>query len=517
MTPPNFLFIVADQFRHDLLGCAGHPVVKTPNLDRLASQGVRFDRCYSVHPLCMATRATWFTGLVPRAHGTRCNGVPLDTSLPTLPGALLAAGYRTHGIGKIHMNPYFPQGDIDVDTMLPRDWPEAGPIWLSRRIERLPSPYYGLQTVDFMGGNGHNVYGQYADWLLEREPRGRELLAPGPGVKFSFEKSVEATWPSRLPEELHLTRWASECAEEFLSEAARADRPFFLWVSIPDPHPPYTAPPPWCGMYVPEDVVMPVRREGELDDLPPHYRQLFETGIPTAGRIAPTNVPENCHRQTVAMAYGMVSQFDAMVGSVLASLEKHGLADDTVVAFMSDHGQMLGDHWMYSMPPCHMDGTLRVPSIWRAPGRFAEGVTSDALVSHLDLAPTVLDLAGVPIPEGPAPPVPEAPLERPAWPGRSMSPLLKGEVARIQDSVIAENDADYLGMRMRTLITKDHHITIYAGESFGELYDLASDPDQLHNLWNDPSSRELKRDLQVQLMYRFAETDNTLPRRMGHA
>ena len=115
------------------------------------------------------------------------------------------------------------------------------------------------------------------------------------------------------------------------------------------------------------------------------------------------------------------------------------------------------------------------------------------------------------------PPAPEAPLERSAWPGRSMRPLLEGEVARIQDSVIAENDADYLGMRMRTLITKDHHITIYAGESFGELYDLASDPDQLHNLWNDPSSRELKRDLQVQLMHRFAETDNTLPRRMGHA
>jgi arylsulfatase A-like enzyme len=514
---PNFLCLVADQFRHDLLGCAGRRVVRTPHLDRLAAEGVRFDRCYSVHPLCMATRATWFTGLTPRAHGVRCNGVPLDPRIPTLGAALAGAGYRTHGVGKIHLKPFFPQTSLDAATLRPEDWPEAMPLWNDGRLTRLPAPYYGLQTVDFHGGNGHRAYGHYMNWLLERETRGREMLAPPPGVEMNFERAVEVAWTCRLPEELHITAWAAERAERFLAEASATGQPFFLWVSVPEPHPPYMAPAPWAGLYDPTDMPEPNRRAGELDSLPPHYRRLFETGLPTAGRIAPTNVPEEARRRVTAMVYGMVGQFDAMVGRILAALEARGLADDTAVVFMSDHGQMLGDHWMYSMPPSHLDGNLRVPSVWRWPSGFQRGVVSNALVSHLDFAPTVLDLAGVPIPAGRVPPAAEAPLQRRPWPGRSLRPILASSQAEAQDSVIAENDEDYLGMRMRTLITPDHHITVYAGECYGELYDLRSDPRQVVNLWDDPGAQSLKRDLQARLLDRMAETDDVLPRRMGHA
>jgi len=514
---PNFVFFIAAQFRYDLLGCAGHPVARTPHIDRLAAEGARFDRCYSIHPLCMPTRATWFTGLVPRAHGTRCNGIPLDPSLPTVPGALLEAGFRTHAIGKLHMNPWMPHRSIDADSLSPDEWPEARPVWDKGLLTRLPSPYYGFETVDFMGGNGHRVYCNYAEWLLAREPGARELMAPPPDVVMDFSRSVEATWRNRLPAELGPTSWAAERGEKFLADAAKSERPFFLWLSIPDPHPPYTASAPWCDMYRPEDMPMPTRREGELDSLPPHYRTLFEEGVRTAGRIAATNVPEDAHRRVAAMVCAMVSQFDAMVGRVVGALERLGLYENTVVAFLSDHGQMLGDHWMYSMPPCHLDGTLRVPSVWRAPGDAPRGRVCDALVSHLDFAPTVLDLAGVPVPEGRTTPEPEAPRQRPPWPGRSFVPLLAGTADRIQGSVIAENDEDYLGMRMRTLVTENHHFTIYAGEPYGELYDLRNDPGQLRNLWDDASARALKRDLHARLLHRLAETDSVLPRRLGHA
>ena len=379
----------------------------------------------------------------------------------------------------------------------------------------MPSPYYGLESVDFKGGNGHRVYGHYYDWLAEREPNARELLQPPPGVEMSFERSVEVVWPSRLPHELHATSWAVECAERFLNGVG--DDPFFLWLSIPDPHPPYSAAAPWCNMYSPDDIPAPVRREGELDDLPPHYRILYERGVPTAGRIAPTKVADKAYREVAAMAYGMASAFDAMVGSVMQALEARGLKEDTVVCFMSDHGQMMGDHWMYSMPPCHLDGSIRVPSIWSFPQQFPPGRVSNALVSHLDFAPTILDFAGVPVPEGAVPPSPEAPGARGPWPGRSMAPLLTGEAERIQDSVITEFDADYLGLRLRTLITEDTQITIYANESYGELYDLRNDPQQLHNLWDDASAKETKQKLLVWLLHRLAETDATLPRRMGHA
>jgi len=257
---------------------------------------------------------------------------------------------------------------------------------------------------------------------------------------------------------------------------------------------------------------MPVRREGELADLPPHYRKLFETGLKTTGRFPSTNIPEDEHRRTYAMICGMVSQYDAMVGRVLRALDELQLAEDTVVVFMSDHGQMLGDHWMYGVPPCHMDGVLRSPSIWRWPGAFEQGKVNQGLVSHLDFAPTVLDLANVPIPQGESPARPDLPQSLPPWPGRSFKPLLTGESQQIQDSVIAENDDDYLGIRMRTLVTRDYHLTIYAGQPYGELYDLGNDPHQLHNLWNDPGSQAIKVELQVQLMHRLAETDNTLPR-----
>ncbi len=135
----------------------------------------------------------------------------------------------------------------------------------------------------------------------------------------------------------------------------------------------------------------------------------------------------------------------------------------------------------------------------------------------MDFAPTILELAGVRVPEGNTPPAPEAEQQRLPWPGKSLVSLLSGVADKVQDSVIAENDEDYLGIRQRAVITERHHLTAYIGESYGELFDLENDPCQLHNLWDSPEHSETKRDLLVLLMKRFAETDSTLPRKLGHA
>ena len=134
---PNFVCIVADQLRFDMLGCSGHPVVKTPNIDKLAKNGVRFDRCYTVQPMCMATRSTWITGWTRRGHGVLCNGIPLNEEIPTMPEALKQAGYKTHSIGKIHANPWMPHEDLDIDQLDPAEWPEAIPLWASGNINKL--------------------------------------------------------------------------------------------------------------------------------------------------------------------------------------------------------------------------------------------------------------------------------------------------------------------------------------------------------------------------------------------
>lgn len=514
---PNFVCIVADQLRFDILGCTGHPVVKTPNIDKLAERGVRFERCYTVQPMCMATRSTWLTGRTPRGHGVRCNGIPLRRDIPTMTEALREHGYRTHSIGKIHVNPWMPQEQFDPEKLDPEQWPEAISLWDSGRIKELPKPYYGFESADALCGWWSGNYGQ---WLKERQPDFRDLITPPEGIKLTPEGMLdmpEQNYPSRLPAELHYTHWATECSGKFFKSAAESGKPFFLWHSIPDPHPPFSVSEPYYSMYRDCEVPEPARREGELDLLPPHYREMFERGLKTAGRIAKTDVPGELEEGALRTAYGIITQWDDMVGRIVRQLEENGLKENTVIVVMSDHGQMLGNHWMHNMPPTHLDGVIRVPCIWHGPGIFEENKVNASMISHLDFAPTVLDLANVPIPEGKVPPTPEAPMQRPPWPGKSFAPVLKGGKEKIQDSVIAENDADYLGLRQRSVITEDWHITCYIGEEYGELFDMKDDPDQLYNLWDNSEYREVKRDMQILLMERFAETDSTLPRRMGHA
>ena len=128
---------------------------------------------------------------------------------------------------------------------------------------------------------------------------------------------------------------------------------------------------------------------GELEQLPPHYRRLFQQDLKTAGRIAKTAVAPELERAAMQTVLGIISQWDAMVGRIVGQLEAHGLSDNTVIVVMSDHGQMLGDHWMHNMPPTHLDGVLRVPAIWRGPQYVRENAVTSALASHLDFAPTI--------------------------------------------------------------------------------------------------------------------------------
>jgi arylsulfatase len=203
---------------------------------------------------------------------------------------------------------------------------------------------------------------------------------------------------------------------------------------------------------------------------------------------------------------------------VLAALDRQGLADNTIVVFLSDHGDMMGDHGLHNKGPFHFQGLLRVPMIWRWPGRIPAGERA-GLASLLDFVPTLLDFTGAEMPEGPC--SPESPMQRPTLPGRSLVPMLGGQADGVQDSVLVENDEDYLGLNLRTLITATHRITTYTGdrgaEPYGELFDLHNDPHELHNLWSQPDCQNLKRDLIVELHHRLVETDSSLPRRLGHA
>jgi len=512
---PSFVCFITDQQRADHWGGAGNNAIRTPNIDRLAMEGVAFDRSYVANPVCMPARATLFTGRTPRKHGVRTNGIPLAWDIPTITEALRQAGYRTHGVGKMHLRPFEAPNGYEPGELDPAEFPESRPLWEAGRVKGLPQPYYGLEKVDFAGGHGAWAWGDYASWLNEQHPDGWSLLQPEAGKKTRF--GAEQSWISAVPEELHCSTWVGDRAVEFLKGHAGRSEPFFLWCSFPDPHHPYCPPEPWASMYDPAEVRLPTRREGELDELAPHFRRVYEEAVPLAGRRAPTKIGDDQMREIIALTYGMISLVDKNVGRVMRALEKGGRREETVVVFMSDHGDMMGDHWMLNKGPFQFDGICRIPLIWAWPERFAAGVVTAALASQLDFAPTILDLAGVPIPEGSVPRRPEAPEMPAAWPGRSLRPVLEGNTADVRDAVIIENDEDYLGLRLRTLVTQDYQLTVYGGQEYGELFDLKEDPGQLHNLWDSTKHRELKRDLQRRLLHELIETDSALPRRLCHA
>lgn len=510
----NFLCLVTDQMRGDHLGCAGNPLIQTPNLDRLAAQGVRFSRAYVNNPLCMPSRATLFTGLPPRAHGVRTNGIPLDRRFPTILDALARAGYRTHSVGKLHLLPFSAPRGIPPETLDPNDWAECYHFWNSGVLRAMPTPYFGFQTVEITIGHGPGCTGDYRRWLRRRDPGGEALWRAEAGEPTPHR--AEQAWRCALPEGLHYNTWVAERTIEFL-ERHPPGEPFFAWCSFPDPHHPYCPPEPWAGMYDPAQVAMPTRREGELETLPPFYRRIYQESMQLSGRVRPTKMSDEQLREILALTYGMISHVDHNIGRILEALERLGLRERTVVCFLSDHGDMMGDHWMINKGPFHMDGLVRMPFLWSCPGLIPQGATSAGLVSYLDFAPTVLDLAGVPIPEGFVPAEPEAGNQLPPWPGISFARQLRGEAGSLQDSVVVENDEDYLGLRLRSLITERYKITAYPGQPYGELFDLQEDPGEVRNLWDDAGSQELKQDLLVRLMERLVETDSRLPRRVSHA
>lgn len=404
--------------------------------------------------------------------------------------------------------------DIQFD---PVDFPEAREVWESGMLSSLPEPYYGFETTDFTGGHVNEIYGEYKNWLQDTNPDAYDRISFShpdntPGKTFQ----VLDEWS--LSESAHYNSWISDRAIDFLDEHSEEDAPFFQWCSYPDPHNPYAVPEPWGSMYDADDVELPTRREGELDDLPPFYRDVYAGDFFQLQGLYTDPGPEvedEAIKEIIATSYGMVSYLDHEVGRVVSALEERGLREDTVVVFLSDHGEMMGDHWMIRKGPFQFEGLLRVPMIWNWPGHFAGGKRVETICSHEDFMPTMLDLCGVTSPHAAyEPSYRDGP---PTWPGDSLLSLLTGDDDPRDRSTIVETDEDYLGIWPRTLVTDQHKFTVYPGEEYGELFDLHEDPGELHNRWDDPDYADRKNQLYRQLVDRLVQQEGAVPSRRNVA
>ena len=528
---PNFLIFITDQFNPRYLGYAGHPLVKTPNIDRIAHEGVNFSRMYTSEPLCMPARATMFTGLTPRGHRVRMNGIPLDNSIPTFTEALLKNGYNTYSAGKIHLSPNVTPKGIDPYTIDPNDAPELNILWKNGKIKSLPLPYYGLESTNCTTGHGFGTAGDYLNWLRNEHPSALKyftekssletIALEKPSGVFKLFNRNSFKWA--LPLELHPAHWIADRTIDFLNSRSK-NKPFLAMCSFQEPHPPFSPPASYCSRYKPEDMPEPYRREGEYDNLPPHFYKMYHESIITSGNKAePMSLTEPYKREITAHYLGLIEMVDDQVGRVMESLYANNMQDDTVVIFIADHGEAMGDHGMWGKGPYHFDSVIRVPFLVSYPGHFAQGKVYNAPAEMIDFAPTILDIAGVPIPEYVLPPAPakaEADNAPSAWPGKSLLPILAEQGLKkisFEETALVEMDEDYLNFKMRTLVTKRYRLTVYSGKEYGELFDLQEDPKELWNLWSKPDYRNIKRDLLIQLLDKIIKTDISIPKQTSRA
>ncbi len=513
---PNFLFVITDQHRADHLGCYGNQVVRTPNIDGIASRGTCWDRFYVANPICMPNRASIMTGRMPSLHGARHNGVSLSRDHTTFVELLRDAGYSTGLIGKSHLQGFtgLPASNrfvVREDLITPseglrdafkngRHGPEyeleVKSRWDTRLADRINGDFYGFDHVEVAADHADRACGDYLIWARGQRADFDDLVGPDNALADSRIDAPQA-WRTAVPEELYSTAWIADRSEAWLTERAERDQPFFLQMSFPDPHHPFTPPGKYWDMYDPAGMKLPA--SFGKGDLPPirAMRDALANGTDARDSQNPFAVTEDEARAIIALTYGMITMIDDAVGRVLKRLEALGLAEDTVVIFTSDHGDYMGDHGLMLKLLLHYQGLIRVPFIWHDPALPERGRRDSGLASSIDISRTILARAGIQPFNG--------------MQGRDLMTEPPPE------AVIVEEDSQrtMIGFdrpqRIRTIVTDRYRMSLREGESWGELYDLATDPDETCNLFDDPKATAARAALSETMLRRLIELQDRAP------
>ena len=500
----NVLFIITDQQRADHLGCAGNPILRTPNLDKLANEGIRFTSAYCANPICMPNRASIFTGLYPNMHGIRTAGMNLPENVPTFTETLLNQGYHTFSIGKVHLQfwtPRFKKGSRSAECIGP---------WLSEKYrikmkQNLPVPYYGFKEVDMVTGHGDLCAGHYLDWLEKRAP---EYVSE---IREKMNKFFNKTYyKTNMPEEIYPTTYITKRTIEFLDRYAQGyygDKPFFLHCSFPDPHHPVCPPGKYYELYKPDAIDLP-KNFKDVENLKKHKFLGNLLNIPfLRGAVGHITTEEEA-RNFIALTYGSITMIDDGIGKILSTIEKLGLKDNTMIIFTSDHGDMMGEHGLILKGPCPFDGILRVPLIWKVPRVIKPGVTN-SLASSVDISKTILNLLGINEKKQPK-----------EMQGIDLTPILKDPNKKVRDCCFIEHDEELdqlnLKIRLRHLITEKYKLTVYNElKGYGDLFDRKNDPLELQNLWYNEKYKETRYELLELMLHENLNAQSRYPRRLA--
>lgn len=461
MRRPNILILYTDQLRWDALGCNGNPDVKSPHLDRLASQGATFQRYFVQNPVCMPSRVSFLTGQYPSTLGITHMGVPVPEDTLTLPRMLSNYGYRTANVGKLHFLPH------------------------ANRDHREPHPRYGFDVLEESDEPGP-YEDAYRAWVRRQAPEHMDAVSPGLppaaatwyralGLKDTVvhpdERFPKRALPFRGPSHLTHTAFVADRAMDFIRESG--DQPWLCVAGFYSPHSPWVAPQEFIDLYDPSTFRLPT--------FPPEVD----------ARRAGTEYDDDGLREARRGYYAQVSEVDHHCGRILSLLEERGLTEDTIVIFTADHGDWLGEHLKHGKGYPGSDAASRVPLIVRYPAAAPSGGKPDAITEALDVVPTLLDWAGVPVP--------------PSVQGRSLLPLLTRDAETHRDGAVTE------ARGWKALRTARYR---YACESTGaeHLWDLEADPGEYQDVAASAAYAADLAALRHQLLTHVIRNERVLPR-----
>ena len=433
---PNFVLIMTDTQGANIIGAYGHPELQTPDIDRLAATGVTFTRAYTTCPLCTPARAGLFTGIYPHTAGAWTNNLPLGDNIKTMGQRLADAGYDTAYVGKWHLDghDYFGTG------ICPPGWDER----------------YWYDGKCYLEGLSEDEIRLWRQGLNSIEELKEHCIGP------------EFTWAHRV----------SDRAVSFLER--HAENPFLLVVSYDEPHHPYTCPPEYVEPFLHYGYPVGPAAYDTLESKPAHQREW----------AASAGVQLRDGRFHHPLYFGCNSFVDGEIGRVIDAAHAYA-PEDTYIIFTSDHGDMMGAHRLVGKGPVMYEEITRMPLIIKQPSQAGAGTVCETVVSHIDLLPTMLELAGTAIP--------------PILEGESLVPMLRGERDPNRSAVLEfqryeiEHDS-WGGFQPVRSIVDAHHKLVLNLLHTDELYDLEHDPAEVNNLIEEPEYGAVRRALHDQLL-----------------
>lgn len=483
----NVLWIMTDQLQAGCLGFMGNQQVQTPHLDTLAARSYVFDRAFVQSPVCMASRASIFTGRYPSAVRVRGMGI-LPPDEITLPETLRRQGYATGAFGKVHLTPeLFTRTTLQSDVPI-LDWQAfAEPAHLKSIPPDPHKSNYGFEK--HIGCDDLNR-GLYEKWV--QQGYGAVTLAGEP----LFPEWIKDLFVAPVPAEWHHSTFIATAAENDIRQQGKS--PWFNYCSFIHPHHPFEAPQELLDLYPLEDIVLP------QDKGQPNEHDIPQPAASAIGEFL--RFPDIVQRAVLRHYYASITLIDQCVGRLLQALHETGQAENTIIIFTADHGEMAGEHGLLRKPSIHYDELLQVPLMISLPDTATSGRRIPGLVELVDLYPTLMGLLGLESHPG---------VQGTDWSRALTNNAIIGHQDIYSDMLFDTPSGPYRATQ--TLRSEDWKLSIYptAGSQFGQLFDLKNDPNESTNLYHDTQYSPIRQELLWQLSSRQARQVDPLPLRLS--